>query len=87
MTVPMCLRTNSGNSCTASEKEQKIMPNSFNLDLKEVATETESITKSTATPVKRFCSSIEIPSFAMVAFISGSTSSQDSYFLDCFGAE
>ena len=34
--------------------EQKMIPNSANFSLNEVATETESITKSTATPVKRF---------------------------------
>ena len=81
--------TNSGYSFTASEKEQKIIPNSANFALKEVATETESITKSTAifVPVKRCCSSIEMPNLAIVAFISGSTSSQLSYFLVCFGAE
>ena len=79
--------TNSGCSFTASEKEQNIIPSSLNFDLKDVATETESITKSTATPVSRICSSIEIPNFFIVAFISGSTSSHDSYFLLCFGAE
>ena len=33
------------------------------VSLKVVATETESTTMSTATPVRAFCSSIEIPSF------------------------
>ena len=87
-TVPMYFFTSSGCSATASEKEQKMIPFSANVFLNDVATETESITKSTAVsvPVKRFCSSIEIPSFFMVSFISGSTSSQDSYFFLDFGA-
>ena len=57
----------------ASEIGQKIMPFSFKVFLKVVATETESITTSTATLDKRFCSSIEIPSFSNVFNSSGST--------------
>ena len=63
------------------------MPNSANLSLKEVATETLSITKSTATPDKRFCSSVEMPSLSMVALISGSTSSNDPKGTLDLGAE
>ena len=50
--------TNSGYSLIASEIEQKIMPFSARVFLKVVATETESITISTATPESFFCSSI-----------------------------
>ena len=50
----------------ASEIGQNIIPRSFNVFLNVVATETESITISTATLDKRFCSSIEIPSLAKV---------------------
>ena len=39
------------------------MPSSASLPLKVVATETLSKTASTATPVKRFCSSSEMPKF------------------------
>ena len=64
-----------------------MIPSSPNFSLKEVATETESITKSTATPLSFFCSSIEIPSFSMVFSSSGSTSSKlfNSFFF--LGAE
>ena len=41
-----------------------MIPNSAKVSLKVVATETESITASTATPVRRFCSVREIPSFS-----------------------
>ena len=51
----------------------KMIPFSASVSLKVVATETESITISTATPVRRFCSSIEIPSFSKVFNSSGST--------------
>src|SRR5690349_25039867 len=65
-TEPRYLRTNSGCSRTASENEQKMMPNSASLSLKVVATETLSKTASTATPVRRFCSSSVMPSFSKV---------------------
>ena len=52
-----------------------------------VATETESNTASTATPLRRFCSSSEMPSFSNVARSSGSTSSSELSFFFCFGAE
>ena len=55
--------------------------------LKEVATETESITTSTATLANFFCSSSEIPSLSKVFFISGSRSSKLSKTGFCFGAE
>jgi len=59
---------------------------SLSFSLKEVATETESMTKSTATPLNFFCSSIDIPNFSMVLKSSGSTSSKlwSSFFF--FGA-
>jgi len=56
ITFPKCFFTNSGCSFTASENEQKIIPNSPNLSLKVVPMDTESITASTATPLNRFCS-------------------------------
>src|SRR5437773_1893879 len=52
-----------------------------------VATETESNTASTATPLRRFCSSREIPSFSNVRRSSGSTSSIEFNVFFCFGAE
>ena len=55
-TVPRYLRTSSGCSRTASEKEQKMMPTSASFSLNVVATETESNTASTATPARRSCS-------------------------------
>ena len=63
----------------ASEIEQKIMPFSAKVSRKVVATETESITISTATPANFFCSSIEIPNLLNVSnnsidFIYGETS-------------
>ena len=57
------------------------------MSLKVVATETESITISTATPDNFFCSSMEIPSLSKVFNSSGSTSSRLSYFGFVFGAE
>ena len=48
-TLPKYFFTNSGWFCTASEKEQKIIPNLFSSSLKVVATETLSNTASTAT--------------------------------------
>ena len=70
----------------ASEIEQKIIPFSFKVAWKVVFTETESITISTATPAKRFCSSILIPNFSKVFNNSGSTSSKLSNSGFCFGA-
>ena len=67
--------------------EQKIIPFSANVSLNVVATETESITISTATPANFFCSSKEIPSLSKVFNSSGSTSSRLSYFGFVFGAE
>ena len=49
-TEPRYFFTSSGCSCTASEKEQKMMPTSRSFSLKVVATETLSKTASTATP-------------------------------------
>ena len=65
--------TNSGCSLIASEIEQKIMPFSAKVFLNVVATETESITISTATPESFYCSSIEIPNLLNVSNSSGST--------------
>ena len=72
---------------TASLNEQKITPSSDNFSLNVVATDTLSITASTATPVNRFCSSREIPSFLNVSRSSGSTSSRLFNFSDFLGAE
>ena len=63
------------------------MPFSVNVFLKVVATETESITMSIATPVIRFCSLIEMPSFSKVFNNSGSTSSKLSSSGFTLGAE
>jgi len=52
-----------------------------------VATETLSNTASTATPLSRFCSSSEMPSFSNVLRSSGSTWSSESSFFFFFGAE
>ena len=71
----------------ASEIEQKIIPFSSNVSLKEVATETESTTTSIATPLNLFCSSIEIPNLLNVLISSGSTSSKDLRSGFFFGAE
>src|SRR3546814_14953546 len=75
-TDPRCLRTSSGCSRTASEKEQKITPTSASAALKVVTTETESMMASTATPERRSCSASELPRLSNVARISGSTSSR-----------
>src|SRR5947199_15050 len=50
--------------CTASEKEQKMIPSSPSFFLKVVATETLSNTASTATPASHFCSSSGMPSLS-----------------------
>jgi hypothetical protein len=52
-----------------------------------VATLTESNTASTATPSSRFCSLSEMPSLAYVSRMAGSTSSSESFFACCLGAE
>ncbi len=64
-----------------------MMPSSASLSRNVVATETLSKTASTATPVRRFCSSSEMPSFSKVRRSSGSTSSRLVSFFFCFGAE
>ena len=64
ITVPKYFFTKSGCFCIASDIEQKIIPFSVNFSLKVVATETESKTASTATPLSFFCSVKGIPSFA-----------------------
>ena len=71
----------------ASDIEQKIIPFFAKVSLKVVATETESITISTATPESFFCSSIEMPSLSNVFRSSGSTSSRLLYLGFCLGAE
>ena len=63
------------------------MPFSPSVFLKVVATETESITISTATFANLFCSSKEMPNFSKVASKSGSTSSILFSLGFCFGAE
>ena len=63
------------------------MPFSPNVFLKVVATETESITISTATLANFFCSSKEIPKRLKVSNNSGSTSSKEFNFGFFFGAE
>ena len=65
----------------------KIIPFSAKVSLNVVATETESITISTATLASLFCSSKEIPNFSNVANISGSTSSKLFNLGFFFGAE
>ena len=87
MTLPIYFFTKSGYSLIASEIEQKIIPSLAKVSLNVVATETESITISTATPESFFCSSIEIPSLLKVLISSGSTSSRLLYLLLVFGAE
>ena len=84
---PIYFFTSSGWFFIASLIEQNIIPLSFNVSLKVVATETESITTSIATPDNFFCSSTEIPSFLNVASNSGSTSSRLLYFGLFDGAE
>ena len=79
--------TRSGCSLMASDMEQKIIPFSASVSRKVVATETESITISTATPANFFCSSMEIPSLLKVSNSSGSTSSKLLYLSFFLGAE
>ena len=57
------------------------------VSLNVVATETESMTTSTATFANFFCSSIDIPNLSKVFFISGSRSSKLFRTGFCFGAE
>ena len=68
--------TKLGCFCIASEIEQKIIPFLVSSPLKVVATETESKTASTATPLNLFCSSKGMPSFLYVSISFGSTSSK-----------
>ena len=86
-TVPIYFFTSSGCSFIASEIEQNIIPFLDKVSLNVVATETESITISTATPANFFCSFIDIPSLSNVFNNSGSTSSRLSYLAFPFGAE
>ncbi len=51
-------------------------PTAASFSLNVVATETESTTASTATPLSRSCSASEIPSLSNIARTSGSTSSR-----------
>ena len=85
--MPIYFFINSGCFFIASFIEQKIIPFSFNVSLNDVATETESITTSTATPANFFCSSVEIPNFLKVSSNSGSTSSRLLYLGLFDGAE
>ncbi len=62
-------------------------PISASLPLNVVATDTLSKTASTATLLRRFCSSSEMPSFSKVRRSSGSTSSRLLSFFFGFGAE
>ena len=80
--------TKSGCFCIASDIGQKIIPFSVNLSLNVVATETESKTASTATPLSFSCSFKEIPNFLYVSNNLGSTSSRlFGLSLALFGAE
>ena len=72
----MYLLTSSGYSLTASLNEQNMIPISARVSLKVVFTETLSITASTATPARCFCSPRGIPSLSKVLFSSGSISSR-----------
>ena len=68
--------------------EQNIIPFFVSSSLKVVATETESKTASTATPLSFFCSFNGIPSFLYVSSSLGSTSSKLFGFSEAlFGAE
>ena len=72
-TVPRYLWTSAGCSRIACDIGMKITPYFASSAWNVVATETLSNTASTATPVRRFCSSIGIPSFSNVATSFGST--------------
>ena len=74
ITEPRYFLTNSGCFCIASDIGQKIIPFSVSLSLNVVATETESNTASTATPLSLSCSFYGIPNFAYVSSNLGSTS-------------
>src|SRR5690606_601756 len=86
-TEPRYFLISSGCSLIASLIEQKIIPCSASCSLNVVATETLSITASTATPASLFCSSKEIPSLSKVSFNSGSSSSRLPNFFFTLGAE
>src|SRR3546814_14993987 len=73
-TDPRCLRTSSGCSRTASEKEQKITPTSASAASKAVTTETEAMMPSTATPATRACPARALPSLSRDARDTGPTS-------------
>src|SRR5450759_2461843 len=75
-TLPRYFFTRSGCSRTASEKEQKMMPSDASLSLNVVATDTLSMTASTATPARISRSFSGTPSFSYIAMSSGSTSAR-----------
>ena len=83
----MYFLTNSGCSWMASLIGQKMIPFSASVALNVVATETESITMSIATPESLFCSFNEMPSLLKVFNNSGSTSSKLSNSFFGLGAE
>src|ERR1039457_6816533 len=68
--------TRSGCSRTASENEQKMMPTDASFSLNVVATDTLSMTASTATPARISRSFRGTPSFSYMARSSGSTSAR-----------
>ncbi len=61
-------------------------PASASLCLNVVATDTESTTASTATPLSRSCSAMEMPSLSNISRNSGSTSSRLATLGFGFGA-
>src|ERR1019366_5329454 len=63
-TLPRYFFTRSGCSRTASENEQKMMPSDASLSLNAVATDTLSMTASTATPARISRSFRGTPSFS-----------------------
>ena len=83
--------TEQGVSCSKKSPQEFVLATPHQLARRAktnvVATDTESITISTATPDNFFCSSIDIPSLLNVSINSGSTSSKLLYFSFFFGAE
>ena len=68
ITEPRYFFTSSGCVLIASEIGQKIIPFLSSSPLNVVATETESKTASTATPLNLFCSFKGIPSLLHISF-------------------
>ena len=87
ITEPIYFLTKSGCFCIASDIEQKIIPFFVSSSLYVVATDTESKTASTATPLSFFCSFKGIPSFLYVSSNLGSTSSKLFGLLEALWAQ